>query len=302
MFWQLRTQLDRYNIQDVETVEGLLYFTPGGQLELREDYHNHPESKLVLERLLEIRSPDGAVLYRNQRLQNRSLGGQPFAGEGVGGYSNRAIQLSDGLRVRMVSRRHSIDGHPTIIRLGYSEEHLWLHLEELLAASLLALPFTLALAGIAGYTLAGRALAPLAKMARRAEEITSERLHERLPVDNPGDELGQLARAFNNTLGRLEQSFDQLKRFTSDASHELRTPLAAMRSVGEVGLQKDGSREEYRDIIGSMLEECELSHPAGRQSAHHFPRGGGLHSISRFRLFRDGAGTGDCRAVRSTDG
>jgi signal transduction histidine kinase len=56
-------------------------------------------------------------------------------------------------------------------------------------------------------------------------------------------------------FARLEQSFEQLRRFTSDASHELRTPLAAIRSVGEVGLQKDGSREEYRDIIGNMLEE-----------------------------------------------
>jgi heavy metal sensor kinase len=255
LFWQLRTQLDRYNIQDVETVEGLLYFTPGGKLELKENYHNHPESKLVLERLLEVRVPDGAVLYRNERLGSRSLGGMPFPGEGVGGYSNREERLSDGTRVRMVSRRHSIDGHPTLIRLAYSEEHLWLHLEELLAASLLALPLTLAVAAFAGYALARRALAPLEQMALRAEQITSERLDERLPTDNVDGELGQLARAFNSTLARLEQSFEQLRRFTSDASHELRTPLTAMRSVGEVGLQKDGSREEYRDIIGSMLEE-----------------------------------------------
>jgi hypothetical protein len=109
LFWQLRTQLDRYNIQDVETVEGLLFFTPSGQLELKEGYHNHPESKLVLERLLEVRGPGGAVLYRNERLGSRSLGGMPFPGEGVGGYSNRALRLSDGTRVRMVSRRHSID-------------------------------------------------------------------------------------------------------------------------------------------------------------------------------------------------
>jgi hypothetical protein len=53
----------------------------------------------------------------------------------------------------------------------------------------------------------------------------------------------------------LEQSFEQLKRFTSDASHELRTPLAVMRSVGEVGLQKETTAAGYRDIIGSMLEE-----------------------------------------------
>jgi heavy metal sensor kinase len=257
LFFQLRAQMDRYNIQDVETVEGLLNFTPEERLELREDYHNHPESKLVLERLLEVRTPAGAILYRNARLGGRSLGGKPFPGEGVGGYSNRAERLSDGTRVRMVSRRHSINGHPTLIRLAYSEEHLWLHLEELLGASLLALPLTLAVAGFAGYALARRALAPLEQMARRAEEITSDRLHERLPTspDNAGDELDQMALIFNKTLGRLEQSFEQLRRFTSDASHELRTPLALMRSVGEVGLQKGNSQEQYRDVIGSMLEE-----------------------------------------------
>ena len=67
--------------------------------------------------------------------------------------------------------------------------------------------------------------------------------------------MRQLAGVFNETLARLEQAFEQLRRFTADASHELRTPLAMIRSVGEVGLQKDGTRAEYRDIVGSMLEE-----------------------------------------------
>ena len=117
------------------------------------------------------------------------------------------------------------------------------------------LPVVLAIAGFAGYGLARRALSPIEQMARRAQEITPQRLHERLPNDDTDDELGQLARVFNETLARLEQAFEQLRRFTSDASHELRTPLATIRSVGEVGLQKDGTRAEYRDIIGSMLEE-----------------------------------------------
>jgi heavy metal sensor kinase len=80
-------------------------------------------------------------------------------------------------------------------------------------------------------------------------------LDARLPVNDTDDELAQLARVFNETFARLEQAFEQLRRFTSDASHELRTPLAMIRSVGEVGLQKDGTRADYRDIIGSMLEE-----------------------------------------------
>ena len=69
--------------------------------------------------------------------------------------------------------------------------------------------------------------------------------------------MGHLARAFNATLARLEAAFDQLRRFTADASHELRTPLTAIRSVGEVALQVPKSATEYRDVIGSMLEETD---------------------------------------------
>jgi len=142
-----------------------------------------------------------------------------------------------------------------LIRLAHSEEPLYERLRELSVAPLVILPIVLLIAWLAGYALAGRALSPIEKMAREAQEITPDKLHSRLRLDDADDELGQLARVFNETLARLEQAFEQLRRFTSDASHELRTPLAMVRSVGEVGLQKDGSRAEYRDMIGSMLEE-----------------------------------------------
>jgi signal transduction histidine kinase len=157
--------------------------------------------------------------------------------------------------VRMVSRRHVLDGHPILIRLAYSLRPIWARFEEFGAASLLALPIVLGAGGYGRLLAHRQRLAPLQEMAGRAERITSERLHERLPVGEAGDELDHLARVFNNLLARLEQSFEQLRRFTSDASHELRTPLASIRSVGEVALQKNGNREEYRDTIGSMLEE-----------------------------------------------
>jgi len=69
--------------------------------------------------------------------------------------------------------------------------------------------------------------------------------------------MGRLATVFNETLGRLEASFEQMRRFTGDVSHELRTPLTAIRSVGEVGLRERRDEPAYRAIIGSMLEEVD---------------------------------------------
>ena len=119
------------------------------------------------------------------------------------------------------------------------------------------LPVAVAIAGVGGYFLARRVLAPVGRMVDRARTITAERLGERLPVENPADELGQLAAVFNDAFARLERSFEQLRRFTADASHELRTPLTAMRSVGEVGLREHRDAAAYREIIGSMLEETD---------------------------------------------
>ena len=250
----MRAQLKRQAVQDLETVEGLLYFSADGQLHLNEEYHNHPESKLVQDRFLEVLTLDNTIIYRNDRLAGRTMGGDVFAGEGVGGYSERSTRASDGTEVILASRQHSLDGRTILIRLAYSQQPIWDHLKDFLMTILLVLPLTLAVAAFAGYMMADRVLDPIGQMARRAEQITTERLHDRLPVEN-NDELGHLARVFNQMLSRIEQSFEQLRRFTADASHELRTPLASIRSVGEVGLQKDVSPEEYRDIIGSMLEE-----------------------------------------------
>src|SRR5256884_7865960 len=94
-------------------------------------------------------------------------------------------------------------------------------------------------------------------MAQKAREITAESLAKRLPVDDAQDEFGRLATVFNDTLSRLQDAFERLRRFTADASHELRTPLTAMRSVGEVALRNTLDAVAYRDVIGSMLEEVD---------------------------------------------
>ena len=144
-----------------------------------------------------------------------------------------------------------------VIQVGRSEGPMRDDLRQLMLILVLGLPLAVAIAGLGGYTLARRALAPVERMTERAQSITAERLGDRLPVDNPDDEMGRLARVFNETLGRLQASFDQMRRFTADVSHELRTPLTSIRSVGEVGLREHRDDAEYRGIIGSMLEEAD---------------------------------------------
>jgi heavy metal sensor kinase len=130
-------------------------------------------------------------------------------------------------------------------------------LRQLVLIFVFGLPLAVAAAGLGGYTLARRALLPIERMTERARSITAERLSDRLPVEHPDDEMGRLATVFNETLGRLEASFEQMRRFTADVSHELRTPLTAIRSVGEVGLREHREADAYRSIIGSMLEEVD---------------------------------------------
>jgi len=255
VFWQLRSEVDRLAAEELETIEGFLSFSPAGTLYLKGSAHDHPYPISMQHRLMQVLSDNGTVLYRNERLGTRDLGGALFPGEGANSYSPRSLSLSDGTRVRVVSRRHTVEGRPTIIRIGFSEEELWQHLWQLVLGLVAGAPLALGAAGAAGYFLARRALSPIQRMAQRALEINAHQLGARLTVENPDDEIGLLAKAFNETLSRIENSFDQLRRFTSDASHELRTPLNAIQNVGEVGLRKQGTADYYREVIGTMLEE-----------------------------------------------
>ena len=110
---------------------------------MREDYHNRPESLLLLDRMMEVLGPDGTILYRNERLGNRDLGGQIFPAKEKAAITSDD-RLSDGTGVLLISHVHSIDGHPLLIRLAYSIAPLEHGAAEMTGLLLLALPFALA--------------------------------------------------------------------------------------------------------------------------------------------------------------
>ena len=126
-------------------------------------------------------------------------------------------------------------------------------------ALLVGVPLAVLIASLSGYLLARKSLAPVVLMSDTAARIGATNLHERLPVANERDELGKLARVFNNLLARLHESFEQQRRFMADASHELRTPLAIVRGESEVALSQNAPTPE------DLRESLVIVHDEGRR-------------------------------------
>lgn len=168
-----------------------------------------------------------------------------------------SVRTADKRLFRFQSQLIPIDDHLYQIVVAHEESNYRRSLTTLALIILLILPVSVALSLVIGYLIAGRVLAPITAITARARDIGAENLSARLPVSDEDNEFSNLAIVFNQTFSRLEDAFERLRRFTSDASHELRTPLTAIRSIGETALQQQAASPECRETIGSMLEETD---------------------------------------------
>jgi heavy metal sensor kinase len=121
----------------------------------------------------------------------------------------------------------------------------------------LALPGMIAVCTIFGWLIAGRAIRPVNLVAQAAQNITGSNLSLQIPRRGAGDELDHLVDSFNRMTVRLQQSFEQIRRFSTDVSHELRTPLTAVRGQLEVAVFTAETPDQYREAIINALEDVE---------------------------------------------
>lgn len=229
---------------DLSTIEDVVIDDPD---ELSEIAEHDVVSMFRVER-------GGQVLYETSGWPQLQIGRDSLNGNG-----ERTTRGADGRYYRIASESSGDPegGKITTVMVAQDAEPVRHALASLAWVIGLAFPIVLMLGVIVSYVVAGRLLAPVAVMARKAHDITAENLSDRLPIRNARDEFGTLAMAFNTLLARLEDSFDRLRCFTTDASHELRTPLTALRSVGEVALREPRDATTYRETIESMLEDTD---------------------------------------------
>ena len=205
----------------------------------------------------EVWSDDDTVLARSQSLGKRDL-------EAVGKFDGTIVDgivLPDGMPGRLLlaslpPRRAAPARSTRKLKVAVARE------TEEVEASLATLRWLLLGSGLAVLAAAVLAavlavrggLRPVARLARRIDEMDATDLGERLPVADLPSELRPPVVRLNQLLGRLEDSFKRERQFSSDVSHELRSPIAGLRSLLEVAASRDRSAAEYRATLDDALQ------------------------------------------------
>lgn len=140
---------------------------------------------------------------------------------------------------------HGMNGAPVgVVQCAYPLTEMDRALGSLDRTLFTTIPLALLIAGLGGAFLTDRALRPVRRITRTAEQIGAEDLSRRLPVGND-DEFAHLSCTFNAMLERLEGAFNRQRRFTSDASHELKSPLTVIKANTSLALKTPRTPEEY---------------------------------------------------------
>ncbi len=206
-------------------------------------------------------------------------GGAQSKGQSLPLKNPQFITLSDGSatwRVGVMGNRFN-----TLV-LGLNIQEFHSGLEKMKRWYLGALFTVLGFTAIGSWLLANRALRPITVLTETLEGITAKGLSQRISTGTHAHEFQRLVSVFNDMMCRLEKSYLQAVRFSSNASHELRTPLAVLQGELEQLLHKALPDSEGQRIAGLMLEEVQR-----------------MKTVIEKLLLLSRADTGDLRVERS---
>ncbi len=218
----------------------------------------------INDRFIRITRADGTVIYASGPPDDGSFNPAEVpalalksATASPGEYSQK-VKLSGGKTLLVTTLNFQSPGNAAyVVESGALLDPVETMLDDVFLQLAWGLPLAVVAITLGGYLLVRRALQPVEQITRTAERITQHNLSERLPVSHTGDELERLSLALNRMIGRLDEAFQNSKRFVADASHELRTPLTILRGELENLAEDPQLDAESRDRAASLLEEVE---------------------------------------------
>lgn len=120
-------------------------------------------------------------------------------------------------------------------------------------------PLALVLTALGAWSLSSLTMRPVNRMRGAMLGVTQTALNTRLPTQGEDREFVVLIDAYNTMLARLEKSFQQASRFSSDAAHELKTPLTILQGRIEQALSRSSSPALQADLVGLQDEVGRLA-------------------------------------------
>jgi heavy metal sensor kinase len=210
------------------------------------------------EQFVRVYDINGALSFDSSPDAESPAVGRAAVGAALDGRaSTQTVHIEDETlraRVEPIVENGEVTG---VLVVGLTEDDMAETLRSLLVILAVAYPVTLVVASAGGIFLAGRALSPIDRITRLARRISADDLSQRLDDTLPDDEVGQLARTFNEMIARLDAAFQRQRQFTADASHEMRTPLTAIKGQIEVALSRPRDAEAYREVLRGANEEVD---------------------------------------------
>jgi two-component system, OmpR family, heavy metal sensor histidine kinase CusS len=257
LYWTLARNLEREDAEfladQVHIMGVLLREHPGDLKVLQQEVEVESSARQHARVFIRVLTEDGRILTETSGMTQETGPDRFPAPIEASLLPTRAVEIrsASGKPFEIAAAR--VPGH--VIQVALDATHEKQFLSDFRSRMLPILAVTLVLSAVVGYRIAKRGIRPVEEISEIARRIRSSTLNERIAADRLPEELSPLAATINEMLARLEEAFARLSRFSADIAHELRTPLNNLRGETEVALGKARTQEEYRDVLGSSLEE-----------------------------------------------
>ncbi len=242
IYYRQRAELDRQLSQNAGEFFRDLENFKGAPVSPR-----HPLSAKFLplslkSRYIVLKGPEGQILYQTPELEGTQFTRNKTTFQTL---PFRETQLRVGF----------FQARPYSLQIGADLEQLKELHNTILLGLAFAAPITALVVFLGGFLLAKFAVRPVTDLTTSAEQISINRLDDRLPTPPSRDEIYRLSKVLNDAFDRLKNAYSAATRFSADASHQLKTPIAVLRLGIEALLADPELDKTQRDEIRGLLRQ-----------------------------------------------